>query len=651
MPTNRPEPMPEKLWLTATMQFASEEGVKAGDGTPSLPRFNMVAYTGGAMRLAEWKYPVVVDLAGLAIPSQNRPIRVGHNSDRLVGHTNAITHEDGRLVASGVLSIPGPDTERVVAGSRNGFPWQASIGARVDQFEIVKDGQVATANGREFTGPTVVVRKSTLGEISFVDLGADGNTSASVAASAQETSSMPTASNPTDNLAATAAAEALKAIRTATANETKRIAAIRRIFAGQHSRVEAQVIEEGWDEMRAELEKMRLDRPSAPTVAGGRGGLPSAEVIEAALCNKISTPNREKLFSEQVLDAADRNYKGLGLQELVVMVAQANGYTGRLSVNRETARPIFEAAFGPVQAAFSTLSLPGIFSNVANKELLAGFQEEDQTWREVSTVRTVSDFKQITSYRMLDDMEYEELPPGGEMKHGKLSEESYTRQVRTYAKMFSLTREDIINDDLSAFEDIRTRLGGGAARTFNKVFWTRFLDNATFFTAGRGNYVTGADSALDINGTGLQKGILAFRKLKSPDGKRIGGVPTVLLVPPELQFIAQRLFQSTTVNTGGASVNDAVPSDNIHVGKYRPVVCDWLSDAAFTGNSAKAWYLFRAASILASVVVSFLDGVQTPTVDMAEADFNQLGVQFRGYHDFGVDFAEWLAGIKVKGEA
>jgi hypothetical protein len=36
---------------------------------------------------------------------------------------------------------------------------------------------------------------------------------------------------------------------------------------------------------------------------------------------------------------------------------------------------------------------------------------------------------------------------------------------------------------------------------------------------------------------------------------------------------------------------------------------------------------------------------------MAEADFNQLGVQFRGYHDFGVDFAEWLAGIKAKGEA
>ena len=33
-------------------------------------------------------------------------------------------------------------------------------------------------NGREFSGPVNVVRKATLGEISFVDLVADGNTSA-----------------------------------------------------------------------------------------------------------------------------------------------------------------------------------------------------------------------------------------------------------------------------------------------------------------------------------------------------------------------------------------------------------------------------------------------------------------------------------------
>jgi hypothetical protein len=40
------------------------------------------------------------------------------------------------------------------------------------------------ANGREFAGPVNIARRATLGEISFVVLGADDNTSAQIAASA-----------------------------------------------------------------------------------------------------------------------------------------------------------------------------------------------------------------------------------------------------------------------------------------------------------------------------------------------------------------------------------------------------------------------------------------------------------------------------------
>jgi hypothetical protein len=36
-------------------------------------------------------------------------------------------------------------------------------------------------------------------------------------------------------------------------------------------------------------------------------------------------------------------------------------------------------------------------------------------------------------------------------------------------------------------------------------------------------------------------------------------------------------------------------------------------------------------------------GNETPTVESADADFDTLGVQFRGYHDFGCDQAEYLA--------
>ncbi|MCP4171839.1 MAG: hypothetical protein GY758_13825 [Fuerstiella sp.] len=51
----------------------------------------------------------------------------------------------------------------------------------------------------------------------------------------------------------------------------------------------------------------------------------------------------------------------------------------------------------------------------------------------------------------------------------------------------------------------------------------------------------------------------------------------------------------------------------------------------------------------ASMVVSFVNGVEQPTIESAEANFGQLGVDFRGYHDFGFDQAEYLSGVKVKG--
>jgi hypothetical protein len=113
-----PEEMP--LELTCSMQIEAE--APAADGKPTLPRFRMIAYTGGAMRVAGWRYPVVVDMAGLSIPSQSRPISFGHDATSGVGHSDAIRIESGQLVATGVVSRTTPAAQEVVAPSKNGFP-------------------------------------------------------------------------------------------------------------------------------------------------------------------------------------------------------------------------------------------------------------------------------------------------------------------------------------------------------------------------------------------------------------------------------------------------------------------------------------------------------------------------------------------------
>jgi len=202
------------------------------------------------------------------------------------------------------------------------------------------------------------------------------------------------------------------------------------------------------------------------------------------------------------------------LQELLLEGAWANGYTGR---NFRDHRTVLRYAFGRgIEAGFSTVDVGGILSNVANKFLLDGFFSVERTWRNVCAVRNVSDFKTVTSYRLVGKDQYELVPPGGELKHGTLGNETYSNKADTYGLMLSVDRRDIINDDLGAITTVPQKLGRGSGLKINDVFWTTFLTNAAFFTAGNVNYISGAGTALGIDG--LTAGEVAFLDQTDGDG-------------------------------------------------------------------------------------------------------------------------------------
>jgi hypothetical protein len=48
--------------------------------------------------------------------------------------------------------------------------------------------------------------------------------------------------------------------------------------------------------------------------------------------------------------------------------------------------------------------------------------------------------------------------------------------------------------------------------------------------------------------------------------------------------------------------------------------------------------------------MAFLNGQESPTIETAEADFNVLGIEMRGYHDFGCALQDPRGGVKMKGE-
>lgn len=625
------------------------------DGKPAgLPRFSMVAYTGSPMRLGGWRYPVIVDLAGMEIPSQHRPIRMGHDSDQGVGHTDAISKAGGQLTANGIISRDTPAAKDVVSSSRNGFPWQASIGASVEEAEFVKEGVKVVVNGREVEGPVNVIRKSVLGEISFVDLGADGDTSARVAAKSGSGDSI---SEKEENMepevqvekVAVAKPEAFVApdptaeIRAKSAAEFTRIAAVEKA-CGSHKDILAKATAEGWTVERAELETLRASRPSAPAVhAGGDEGI-TGETLEAACILSARMPSPEKHASEKALEAARKRFGGsIGVGELIFAAARANGFQG----NSRDIRGMLRSAFGQdVQAGFSTVDISGILSNVANKFLLAGFNAVESVWRAISAIRNVKDFKTITSYRLTGSEQYEKVAPGGEIQHGTLGEESFTNKADTYGRMLQITRQDIINDDLGALTDVSRKLGRGAALKLNDVFWTAFLDNASFFT-GTGKYISGATTNLGING--LELGEVAFMGKTDAEGKPLGVRSEILLVPPALSVTGAVLMKSIEIRDNTA--NTKTPTANPFAGRYRLESSSYLGNAAYPGYSALAWYLLANPLDIATIEVAFLNGQESPTIENSDADFSTLGIQMRGYHDFGVAKQDARGGLKSKGSA
>jgi hypothetical protein len=507
-------------------------------------------------------------------------------------------------------------------------------------------------NGNHHSGPVNVIRKATLGEISFVDLGADGATSASVAASEAQrgeeimaddpSPSSPAA--PTVDPSVTARSVAEK-IRAEAAAETERIAGIRRLCSGEASNIEARAIREGWTLQRTELEILREARPAAPAIHTIDNSL-TGTVLEAACHLTAGLADVETNYDERTLEAASRRFRGgIGLQELLLEAAWANGYTGR---NFRDSRAVLRYAFSHgVEAGFSSIDVGGILSNVANKFLLEGFYSVERTWRNICAVRNVSDFKTVTSYRLIGKDQYELVAPGGELKHGTLGNEQFTNKADTYGLMLQIDRRDFINDDLGAITTVPRKLGRGSGLKINDVFWTTYLANAAFFTAGNKNFISGADTALSIDG--LTKGEVTFMDQVDGDGKPIGVMPAILLVPTALSATGTQLFKSMELRDTTASTK--YPVSNPHQGKFRVEVSRYLANAVYTGSSAKAWYLLAEPTDLPVIEVAFLNGQESPTIETAEADFNVLGVQMRGYHDFGVALQDHRGGLKSKGEA
>ena len=628
-------------------------------------KFEMQAYNGDKMNVSRWSTPVVIDLAGLRADSQQIPILIQHNSsiEGVAGQSSEVRISEAGVQAKGELYRTDETVNRIVLKAIQGYKWQASVGVMPESIEEIQDGINIKVNGREFKGPVDVVRTGVLRENSIVVFGANTNETA-VQIAAKEKENQNKNENKTQNeenqmskentqavepektvpVVQAAAVEnnaidAVAKMREDASREYERISKISALEATSKEAVElkAKAIKDGTTVESAELSILKADRPAAPGVFIQAEKNVNAKVLEAQALLRFVPKFRsqiEKKYDVQTLEAAD-SLGHLSLKGLIQACLRMEGkFAPSINANPNEW----------VQAGFSTTSLSGILSNIANKmmELPFATSPDFTSILKIFRERNLSDLKTHTMYRMQTAGKLPKVPGGGPLELDSLTESSKTIKAYTHGKLIGITREMLINDDLGAFLDLPMIMGRDALEQFVDEAVALIEGNAgSFFDAANSNVGSGTISA-----TGYAAMEVLFAAMVDAAGKKLGLDCRYVVVPAALNALAKGMYSSTELlaiqKNKDATSNVQIGNANPYAGSFEPVKINRLA-------SASTWYGVADPMAAPAFNVGFLNGQRTPMTEevTASTDPKYLGRFWRILWDFGFAFGDTQGAVKM----
>lgn len=310
-----------------------------------------------------------------------------------------------------------------------------------------------------------------------------------------------------------------------------------------------------------------------------------------------------------------RQFANMRLED---MARAGHGHTGRQVMAGVHTTDDFTAALGIA----------------SNKILLDSYALSESQLKRVSREVGAPDFRPINTVRVTGGMGLDKIDEGGEFSHGTINDAGEAFAVETYGKIFALSRQAFVNDDLGALSNAARIQGAGAALTEARLFASLLEKNSglgplmqdgkALFHTDHGNVAT--TGAL-INITSLSEARIALRRQKGLSGEAIAVQPAFLVVPPELETVAQQFVAEITA----ASADQVNPfSDRLEV-----IVDNNLSNG-------KRWYLAATPGVPDGLLHAYLDGAKGPQLATREG-FEVDSIEFRVRLDFGCGFADHRA--------
>jgi len=281
------------------------------------------------------------------------------------------------------------------------------------------------------------------------------------------------------------------------------------------------------------------------------------------------------------------------------------------------------------RALHSTSDFPLLLGDVANKVLRALLAAAPAAIKQICRQTTIPDFRNRYSLQIGEAPTLEKVNELGEFKSGTIAEGRESYKLDTYGRIFGISRQALVNDNLGAFSDIG-RLFAASAAQFEAQFIVDLLtannglgpvmsDTKKLFDAAHGNL---AASGGAISDTTLSAARLALRSQKGLDGRTPLDIAAKFLVTPAaLETTAEKYL---------ASIYPAQASNvNPFAGRLTLVV-----DPRLDAKSATRWYVAADPNLVPSIEYAYLSGQEGVQVE-TRAGFEVDGIQIRARLDFG----------------
>lgn len=289
------------------------------------------------------------------------------------------------------------------------------------------------------------------------------------------------------------------------------------------------------------------------------------------------------------------------------------------------------------RALHSTSDFALALSDTQGRVLRASYKAAASGLKPLAREVSLPDFRARTFIRTSGISDLEKVNESGEFKRGTFDHAGESVKLETFGKVFGISRQALVNDDIGALADIPAKLGAAAARFEADQLGALLVSNAgagptmadavALFDATHGNLAVSIEVPSE---DALSEARIAMRAQTDDAGFLISVVPKYLVVGPALETTAEKLL---------AAIQPTQTSD------VQPIRLTLVVEPRLAGN---AWYVVDPT--VDGLVYAHLAGEGGPQIE-SRAGFDVDGVETRVRLDFGCAFIDWRGWYRNAGAA